>query len=251
MNDPTGETGYPELWADVYNRLAGAGQTARVMAACEALLFPGLPVGAHFLELGCGTGHVARELLARGFVVTGLDLSEAMLAHAAVNAPGGRFVAADMRRFDLPPVHDACLAIASIGHLATAGDLAATFANVHRALRPGGRLLCEVILPGVLDDDRVYPFVADDLAMVERESYPEGGSYTDTTTTIFYRRGDGWQRWNGRWRETNHAEAVLRAALAGAGFAATRVCDGTRDLALPELAERTYVIATRPAGPPG
>lgn len=240
---------YPALYAGVYNQLAGPRQAARVMAACEALGFPDLPAGASVLEVGCGTGQVAQLLLARGYAVTGLDLAEDMLAHAAVNAPGGRFLAGDMRHFALPPVHDACLAISSLCYLESADDLAATLANVHRALRPGGRLLCEVILPGDLAEDRSFHYVSDDLVMVERESYGENGRHTHTASTVFFRRGDGWERWEGRWRETNYSEADLRAALAGAGFADLRFCDGARDLGRPELAERTYVTARSPAAP--
>jgi SAM-dependent methyltransferase len=40
-----------------------------------------LPAGASILELGCGTGRMTRQLVARGFVVTAVDESPAMLEH--------------------------------------------------------------------------------------------------------------------------------------------------------------------------
>src|SRR6478736_6403733 len=54
--------------------------------------------GAATLEVGCGEGRVARDLVARGHRMTGLDLSPTLLGAAAheaarVLAPGGRLCA--------------------------------------------------------------------------------------------------------------------------------------------------------------
>ena len=230
--------------AAAYNRLIGPKLPAQVMPVCEALLLPGLPAGAAILELGCGTGHLAQALLARGFAVTGLDLALEMLAHASANAPRGRFLAADMRQFALPPVYDAGLVIGSLGCLASAAELGAVFANLHRALRPGASLLLEVFLPGACGGERLYTHVGEDLAMVLRESHLASGNRSSTAVTVLERRG-GWQRWDGDWEETYPSEADLRAALAAAGFAAPRFYEGWQDLGCPELAERTFVVARR------
>nr|HMS57161.1 methyltransferase domain-containing protein [Fimbriimonadaceae bacterium] len=48
-------------------------------------LFDLLP-GSHLLDMGCGTGRHAIEFAKRGFKVTGVDLSEGMLAVARKNA---------------------------------------------------------------------------------------------------------------------------------------------------------------------
>jgi SAM-dependent methyltransferase len=236
--------------AAAYNRLLGPALPAQVMPVCERLLFPGLPAGAAVLELGCGTGHVAAALLARGFAVTGLDLAPEMLAHAAENAPGARFVAADLRRFELPAVYDAGLMIGSVGHLAGAGDLATAFANIYRALRPGACLLFDAYLPGEFGDDRHFTHLADDLAVIFRESYLGAERRSRAVATIFHRlqhpEDADWQRWDGTWHETYHPAADLAAALLAAGFEAPRFHDAARDLGQTEHAERTYVVARRP-----
>ena len=251
--------------AAAYNRLLGPALPAQVMPVCERLLFPALPAGAAVLELGCGTGHVARALLARGFAVTGLDLAPEMLAHATENAPGASFVAADLRRFELPATYDAGLMIGSVGHLASAGDLAAAFANIHRALRPGACLLFDAYLPGEFGDDRHFTHLADDLAVIFRETYLGAERRSRAVATIFHLSpgpadatdaddgDDGtdaadadWQRWDGTWHETYHPAADLTAALLGAGFEAPRFYDAARDLGQTEHPERTYVVARRP-----
>ena len=54
--------------------------------------------GAAMLDLGCGSGRHARSLAARGFAVTGIDLSAASLALARQQAgPAVRFIEQDMR----------------------------------------------------------------------------------------------------------------------------------------------------------
>lgn len=64
----------------------------------EAALVAGLaPPPATVLDLGCGTGRVADVLAARGYVVTGVDNSPAMLAHVRLAEP----IHADIATLDL------------------------------------------------------------------------------------------------------------------------------------------------------
>src|SRR4051812_37555756 len=48
--------------------------------------------GAATLEVGCGEGRVARDLVARGHRVTGLDASPTLLRAAAEADPGSLYV---------------------------------------------------------------------------------------------------------------------------------------------------------------
>ena len=54
--------------------------------------------GAATLEVGCGEGRVARDLVARGHRVTGLDASPTLLRAAAEADPASRYVVAPPRR---------------------------------------------------------------------------------------------------------------------------------------------------------
>lgn len=65
---------------------------------------PLLPPGAQILDAGCGTGKpVAASLAAAGHLVTGIDLSHAMISLSRQAIPTGRFHVADMRAFVPPP----------------------------------------------------------------------------------------------------------------------------------------------------
>jgi SAM-dependent methyltransferase len=98
-----------------------------------------LSPGASILELGCGGGRDAAEMLRRGFDVTPTDGSPGMAAEAERRL--GRPVR--VMRFedlDAEAAYDAVWANASLLH-APADALASILAKVRRALRPGGRFL--------------------------------------------------------------------------------------------------------------
>lgn len=106
----------------------------------QALLRAGLASGMRMLDVAVGTGLVAREAAevvgARGCVV-GVDPSAGMLAQS--EAHGLRLVRgrAEALPFAARSFDFLCLGYA-LRHLS---DLQAVFAEFHRVLRPGGRLL--------------------------------------------------------------------------------------------------------------
>jgi SAM-dependent methyltransferase len=98
--------------------------------------------GERVLDAGCGPGFYVAELLDRvgeeGSVV-GVDASAQMLAMTAKRAPR-----ADLREGDVTelPVEDADFDRAlSVQVLEYVADIPAALSELHRALRPGGRLL--------------------------------------------------------------------------------------------------------------
>jgi demethylmenaquinone methyltransferase/2-methoxy-6-polyprenyl-1,4-benzoquinol methylase len=106
----------------------------------EALRRAGLGTGAEVLDVGIGTGLVAREALTligpQGRLV-GVDPSPGMMGE--VGLPGVELVAG---RAEALPRADASSDFVSMGYaLRHLADLSAAFAEFHRVLRPGGRLL--------------------------------------------------------------------------------------------------------------
>ncbi len=91
------------------------------------------------LDAACGTGAVARQLLARGHDVVGVDVSEGMLARARNAVPGAVFVAGDIT--DLPLRDDGVDHVVCSLALAHLSDLRPFFAEAARVMRPGGHLL--------------------------------------------------------------------------------------------------------------
>jgi SAM-dependent methyltransferase len=100
------------------------------------------------LEVACGTGRVAIELARGGFAVTGVDVSEEMLAFArakANDAANPRYVLGDMRTFELDDRFDLALIPAhSFQFMTSADDQDAALRRIHEHLVPGGRLVVHV-----------------------------------------------------------------------------------------------------------
>lgn len=110
------------------------------------------------LDIGCGTGNHALPLAARGYHVTGVDLSVGMLALARAKAARAgatvRLIAGDARCFDARARYDAALMMfAVIGYMRTDDGVRDALANIRRHLRPGGLLVFDAWYgPGVLAD---------------------------------------------------------------------------------------------------
>jgi SAM-dependent methyltransferase len=94
------------------------------------------------LEVGSGTGHLAKYFLAQGFGYSGLDYSEQMIALARQKTAAVDFMQGDMRHFTLKqPVESMIVTGRTISYLVTNGDIRAAFSSFYNNLIPGG-LLC-------------------------------------------------------------------------------------------------------------
>jgi len=114
----------------------------------RALMRAGLAAGMTVIDVGTGTGLVAREavaLVGDPGLVTGVDPSPGMVEHAKVPA-GVRLLAGSAEGLPAP---DDAADFVSMGYaLRHIGDLAPAFAEMFRVLRPGGRVcLLEITSP--------------------------------------------------------------------------------------------------------
>jgi SAM-dependent methyltransferase len=92
------------------------------------------------VDLGCGPGHVAAYLKARGVEAIGLDLSPGMIAEASARHPAIPFRQADMRALPFAKGELAgILAFYSIIHIPP-DEVPAVLHELYRVLRPGGLL---------------------------------------------------------------------------------------------------------------
>jgi SAM-dependent methyltransferase len=107
--------------------------------------------GTRALDFGCGTGRSTRFLRGLGFDVTGVDISEPMLAQARSRDPGGAYhLVADG---DLPALpggaYDLVLSAFTFDNVPTAERKVALFRALRSSLAPGGRLVNLVSSPDI------------------------------------------------------------------------------------------------------
>jgi len=132
-----------------YDRVTGMADFGTgVQYRREALVRAGLVAGMRVVDVGVGTGLVAREaarIVGDPALVTGVDPSEGMLTQA--RAVTG--IALKLGSADALPLPDGHADFLSMGYaLRHVADLEAAFREYHRVLKSGGRLcLLEITLP--------------------------------------------------------------------------------------------------------
>src|SRR5947209_6031879 len=111
-----------------------------------------LPAGSTILDLCCGHGRHAVPLARRGYHVTGQDLSETFLRRAREAADAQhvqvRWVHGDMRRIPFENEFDAAINIfTAFGYLESEDEDQEVLVQVqvHKALKPGGLFVLEII----------------------------------------------------------------------------------------------------------
>jgi SAM-dependent methyltransferase len=105
------------------------------------------------VDLGCGSGRWAAELLRAGYDVEGIDLSRSMIAMARRHAPRAKFRVGSLLRERIPK----CAAVTALGECVnyafdtgnSDAALRRLFRRVHDALQPGGLFIFDAAEPGL------------------------------------------------------------------------------------------------------
>jgi SAM-dependent methyltransferase len=131
-----------DVFAPFYDAVQG--DRADHSAYIRSLIEQHHPQAKTVLELACGTGSVLKQL-EPSYDVSGVDLSEAMLAVAARKLPDARLVRGDMTSVELGETFDVVLCVFdSINHLLRFEEWEAVFDRAHAHLSDGGIFVFDV-----------------------------------------------------------------------------------------------------------
>lgn len=97
----------------------------------------GNPSKARVVELGCGDGRDAKEIVERAGWYEGMDISEGLLHLARKYVPNASFVQADAVTYKFPENLDIIFAFASLLHL-NKTETQSVLMRALKALNPGG-----------------------------------------------------------------------------------------------------------------
>jgi len=141
-------TVYLGEYADLYDLFYAEKSYDQEVAVVDAVLRENAAGPSdRLLEVACGTGQHAVRFAARGWQVTGVDLSHDMLAKARTR-PGAEHVAfleQDMRSLDVPgaPFDAVTCLFDSIGYAVTNEGISAALHGMRSHLRPDGLFVAE------------------------------------------------------------------------------------------------------------
>ena len=208
------------------------------------------------LDLCCGTGQLSLYFLERGFRVTGLDLSEAMLEHAQANAAAytasgqARFVQGDAAAFRLDERFGFVVSsFDALNHLPDLNALRACFACVHAVTLAGGSFIFDLNTRSGLKRWNSISISETDEALVVNHGIYDGGEKAYARIHGFVRDEDGrYSRFEENVYNTAFELAAVQAALLDVGWRNV-VCASGPDLSSPltepESAGRVFISATR------
>jgi len=242
------ETFFDDRYLRIYGPLTSPEATQQQVQGIISYL--DLQPGESVLDLACGYGRIAIPLAQQGLQVTGLDLSEVLLgqARAAAREAGVqiRWHRGDMREIPWTEEFDAVISIfTSFGFFADDRENQRVLEGARRALKPGGRLLIDVMNRDwrVRQDIQRHWFEAGELiVLAEPWLDPVAG-----------RTGETW-RWleGGEWQSMEfdvriYTATELKAMIEAVGLRWVTVYGGWTGEPLIPLSRRIVAIARRNA----
>lgn len=213
------------------------------------------------VDLGCGTGNLTIPLALEGYQMTGIDLSEDMLAVAEQKAgeqpqlarSGAiRLFQQDLREWEIGEPVDAALSFCdSLNYLLEEEDIIDAFRQTYEGLKPGGLFLFDVHTPEQLfayAESQPFFLNEDDVAYIWTSELDEERVQIQHELTIFVKEEGGKELFR-RIDETHEQRAYeldwLEQMLRAAGFREVhKAADFTWEQPT-KLTERAFFIAKK------
>ncbi len=220
------------------------------------------------VELGCGTGTLTAMLAEQGYRMTGIDLSEDMLAVARDKADERpmlqgllrsgslRFACQDMTEWAAPEPVDSVISFCDcLNYLTEEEQVEAAFRATYEGLKPGGSFLFDVHHPNTLRRyEEEQPFVLDegDISYIWTCGLDEERVEIEHHLRIFVRRQgdsssskDTYDRFDEFHVERAYDPQWLQEALLRAGFSSVETYADFEWKKNDDESERLFYVAVK------
>jgi SAM-dependent methyltransferase len=206
---------YHAFWADWYLPAA--------TPALENLFFSQVRRGSRVLDVCCGSGHVTKELVSRGYLVTGVDLSASLIVEARKELPEAEFHVQDARALSLDLRFAAALStFDSLNHILSIEELRRVFMGVRKHLTDRGRFVFD------MNDEQAYFMdlrqwaanVAEGSVGLVRGTY-DAAEKIASTELIWFKKEDASELWTQKRsvvQQRCYVPTEILAALSESGF---------------------------------
>ncbi len=204
------------------------------------------------LDLACGTGKLTRALARLGYDMTGIDLSEDMLAVAHENSAKEKldilYLCQDMTEFELYGTVDAVFCcFDSLNYLTKPSALEKCFSLVHNYLFPDGIFIFDMNTPYKFENvyaDNSYVLENGDVFCAWQNYYNKKSKMCDFYLTFFKELEDGtYKRSDEVQRERCYSEKSVLKCLKDTGFELLEILGEDKMSSPCQTDERRYYIA--------
>ncbi|MFP5270443.1 class I SAM-dependent DNA methyltransferase [Coleofasciculus sp.] len=236
---------YQERWNQIYDD--------QVIQILENLFLQHLPNQAQILDLCCGNGNLIPPLLLKGYQVTGLDGSEAMLHYAREKAPESRLILGDARSFEFSPTfHGVISAGNSLNHVMNFDELKSVFNNVFVALLDNGLFAFNLSMEERYQSSQWNNIqrcgVNDDYIWIWQQIYDFDEKIGRRDITVMELKEEKWQRLDYQLLSKIYSNVDIESGLKQIGFTDIKFYDLCRYLELPDLLGEGVFVCRKPSG---
>ena len=224
-----------DRYAEVYDLIGQRSFGERIAEATLSYLLEHDLHPRSAVDLACGTGAATLVFAAAGIAVTGIDMSESMLAQArrAANDAGlhVEFRAFDMRELRLAEqVELVTCFYDAMNYLLVPEDLERVFASVLQTLTPGGLFVFDLNTSAKFasswNESCTVATDREDLFGVYQSWYEHETGLSPLVMTFFMRTSDGaWDRFDEEHVERAYVLSDVRELLKNTGFELLEMLD--------------------------
>lgn len=201
------------------------------------------------LDLGCGTGNMTTELSARGVEMTGVDLSEDMLAVAREKSENMDilYLNQDMRSFELYGTVDFIVSgLDCMNYITDKRDLLKVMRLVNNYLDPGGLFIFDINTRHKLENiigNNTFVLENDDVFCTWQNEYDKGRKVCDFYLTFFCGENGVYERFDEQHTERAYEISEITAIIEKAGMRVLNVYDDLSFNAPGKNSERVFFVA--------